>query len=1015
MARHLRLRSPARALASGPDGKLARPRAALRAAFAIAGPDAVRVVLTGERRHADRILEGLGTVPPPEADLRVAARPGLVAVDATGGGERSLRRLARALPRQRPVDGIGCVTCLDGDGDASGAERAARLARLLRARVAVHIVVPGERARAIFVPCRDASAVDAPGLARDLRERLALDWLCAGGGSGFSRPSSDPHGRMDARIEAAVERARSRSLVLSSLALGGRGLGAAVESAWDRTVPDDRPHGWSRGGNPGWRWAGAAVLAAGAALAVLGGLGQANRAVEVERALAVLEPVLARGGADPSALAGESKARRYARAARTLAEAARPSATSPISALHPASEALRGLAARAVRDAVVHPAREVVRNRIARTLGTGSDPDEWLDRAGAVFERAGDGGANTAAAVLTAAYGGSEARWERELAPASRGLRLAAESPSEEPGSGFAETMAAWARERYANGALLDAARRVGSAREWRERLLALQALESAFRAGEARRLGAPGTDPELERILARARGLLARPIVERARAAAVRVRDDARAELDRLRLLADVSVVEIDGEEVAGLGTAARRLLALYESLAGEDLLVPPRAGGGSAEPAGGFPAREILASLERIDRRLEEARLGGSIDDAFGLEVETAALGEAARRLETASRGPLAAEERAAARAIERFARARGDTRAAERLAAARTARAAERARAALDAIEERDPLAVAFDADTDRNAVLDAVEAGIERLDALYRSGPRAADHRWRALGRSLRGYRNADPSSVLTRLAGRARDYARRGVAACRTEEPWTHGGRPPAGYPERALAAFDRRLDAVCGAAAARAVVDADSDLRSFHREHLAWRWPFSHEPGAPAVPRSTLAELLRRAAPRRVENLPPELGAVVAPWRLNRRGEPVLDLAVEWRTAPERERNAEHLVSYRIEGMAPLASGGREWRYGDRLHALLRLAKDSPLRFDGGAAEVSLPIEPERWAGTLAAGAPAATIEVEAPASGADGAVERVRVSVTFSEVRAPAEVGRPAPPVVASAAASRR
>ena len=65
VARRQGLRRAGRVLASGPDGKLAGPGRAVRAAFEIAGVDAVRLVLTGDRSYADRILEGLGTEPPP--------------------------------------------------------------------------------------------------------------------------------------------------------------------------------------------------------------------------------------------------------------------------------------------------------------------------------------------------------------------------------------------------------------------------------------------------------------------------------------------------------------------------------------------------------------------------------------------------------------------------------------------------------------------------------------------------------------------------------------------------------------------------------------------------------------------------------------------------------------------------------------------------------------------------------------------------------------------------------------
>ena len=768
------------AAATGPDGKLATARRAVRRAVRSAGADAMRVVLTGDRRAAERVFADLGFDPQPETALRVVARPGLMVVDATAAGAKTLRRLARALPSRRPLDGIGYVPGLDGDEDRAAAEAAGRLARLLRVRAALHVVLPGESDRPCFEPCPDPGAPDARALARGLTGQLVRGWLRGGVRPDLGGAVAAPDEGLEERSRAAIERVRSASLAFASLAWGGRGLVAAVERTWDRTVP--------RAPRVPKALAGGAALAAGLVLAVLGGFSEAHRAAELEHALSVLAPVLPTARVDPAALAGESKARRFAAAAAAVERAAGPSLASPLSAFHPGGGALQRLARRAVTDAVVRPAEETLRARIAGDLRPGSDPGEWLERAGGLLAGPGGSESHGAPALLAAAYDTPEAPWRRLLGPASRGLPSARAAPLRgEAARRFVATMDAWARNRYAGSALLAHARRaagMSDASGWRAKRSALKAVEAALGADEARWLAPGGSDRELERILARARGVLDEEAVAGGRAAASRAGDEARAALASLRLDGDLPLLDLGGDEGPALGPAAEALLRAYEALAREGR--PDPAGSGvrvaSGEDAGvGAAAGRLRASLRRVERAVAEAGLGPEHREWLRAEIERAAFDEAADRIETAAARPLAARGRAAARDAERLARERGAIRAADRIGAVR-ARAEEAAsRAALRALEDEDPLAVEFDADTDRQAVLERVVAGIARLDALYRRAPGSGGFRWAALGRALRGYRDADPSSVLTRMAKRAREYAERGAARCEAPRPRLHAG------------------------------------------------------------------------------------------------------------------------------------------------------------------------------------------------------------------------------------------
>lgn len=988
--------------AGGPGGELTTARRAVIRALGIAGENAPRLVLTGDSRHADRVLAGLGTDPPPPAELRVAARPGLMVVDATRAGERSLRRLARALPRERPIDGIGHVPILDREESRGEADSADRLARLLRVRAALHVVVPRESDRPIFEPCPGPNAPNPRDLVRGLRERLVHAWLAGGARPYLGGGAPEPDERFEARLESAIGRSRSGSLVLSSLAWGGRGLTAAAEAAWDRTVPREP---CIRG-----KWVGAAALAAGVVLGSVAALAEAERAAGLESALSELAPVLPRAYADPASVSGEARALRFSEAAARLERAAAPRVSSPLSGLLPGGAVLRKLASRTIADAVVRPAEATLRRRLARDLRPGADPREWLNRATRALARTAESGPFGPAAVLAAAYDSPQGAWRRRLAGAIRGFPARAFDPlTDGERDGFVRTMEAWIRDRHAKSDLLRHARNAADAPGWRGRRAALQSLEGALTAGADRWSSPGGADPELERNLARARGVLDEKTVKRARAAASRAGGKFRRELAGLLLVGAYPLVEMEEDGPPVLSRAANGLLRAYETLSTEDLLDPHR-GRAPGTTAARFTAREVLASLKRLEGRIAEVGgIGRDLHNRLKLELETSAFDEAAERLETTAAVPLAAGEWAAVQEIEGLARDKGAWPAAVRIGAVRARLEESTSRAALRAIEVEDPLAVDFDADTDRRAVLERVVAGIDRLDALYRQEPGSGGVRWAALGRTLRGYRNADRSSVLTRFVERARDYAERGANGC-SGPAKGESGHTPRSYPERAWASFERRLDALCRDAGAGAALAAEDRLRSFYREQLSWRWPYSDEPGAPVVPRSTLVELLRRAEGRAVEELSPDLGAILAPWRRNQRGEPVLELDVAWRTAPGRERNAEHVVSYRLEGLQNFEDGRRGWRYGDRLQARLRLAKDSPLRFPGGAVVASIPIGKGAWLRSLATGAPSSTVAIEAPVTGGSAGGEgTLRISATLSAVHAPRPVRTPigsGPPV---------
>ena len=174
--------------------------------------------------------------------------------------------------------------------------------------------------------CPDPGAPDARALARGLTGQLVRGWLRGGVRPDLGGAATAPGEGLEERSRAAIERVRSASLAFASLSWGGRGLVAAVERTWDRTVP--------RAPRVPKALAGGAALAAGLVLAVLGGFSEAHRAAELEHALSVLAPVLPNARVDPAPRGRVEGAplrrRRRGRRARGGASLA-----SPLSALHP--------------------------------------------------------------------------------------------------------------------------------------------------------------------------------------------------------------------------------------------------------------------------------------------------------------------------------------------------------------------------------------------------------------------------------------------------------------------------------------------------------------------------------------------------------------------------------------------------------------------------------------------------------------------------------------------------------
>ena len=119
------------------------PRISLRKALAEArrmtGPEALRVLVVAGDGVGD-LCRSAGLIPPGPGTIGVAAGDDFILIDATRAPEKALRRLARALPWNRPVDAVAAI--VDSESiPAATLTRTASFARATGMRLALHLVL----------------------------------------------------------------------------------------------------------------------------------------------------------------------------------------------------------------------------------------------------------------------------------------------------------------------------------------------------------------------------------------------------------------------------------------------------------------------------------------------------------------------------------------------------------------------------------------------------------------------------------------------------------------------------------------------------------------------------------------------------------------------------------------------------------------------------------------------------------------------------------------------------------
>ena len=180
--REARLAAPPE-VATGWDSS---PRISLRKALVEArrmtGPEALRVLVVAGDGVGD-LCRSAGLIPPGPGTVGVAAGDDFILIDATRAPGKALRRLARALPWNRPVDAVAAI--VDSESiPAATLTRTASFARATGMRLALHLVLSTpSRTAAWRVVESDSRSGQA--LCTQLAHDTARIWLAGGARRGL--------------------------------------------------------------------------------------------------------------------------------------------------------------------------------------------------------------------------------------------------------------------------------------------------------------------------------------------------------------------------------------------------------------------------------------------------------------------------------------------------------------------------------------------------------------------------------------------------------------------------------------------------------------------------------------------------------------------------------------------------------------------------------------------------------------------------------------------------------------
>ena len=983
-------------------GWASRSRVPLRSALAqarrTAGENALRIVVVANEGSFGDLCAGLGVAAPAPATFAIAARDGLVLVDASQASLADLRALGRSLPWSRALD-AAAVVVRDESVPADALVRTGAFARACGLELALHVVVSSP-SRAPVWALFGRARPDGRSLCDALSRDASRWWLGGGSREGLDQLVGARSRELASELDRAIGAVPSPSVRFASLALGGAGLAAAVSQSTSLTRPARTTAVSSR------------VLYAACvgfvALSVYTAMALLHRSLDLHSAVETAEREASTTWvlSDVDTIPNPARVYRVVRSAMRLSEMSGFLPLAPLAALLPDARAPRDLGAALFEAYLLRPLAAALAEKIEADLVPVEDARAWLAQARRAGEwlAAWDGLADEPEQVdlsrlLADAFGDQASAWpdrpERALtlslatvpAPEDGGLDVAYLSTLVR--DRFVETMSLWAHGVYTNGPVAAAAEVVADERaDWHRRYRALLALRQSLSDSAQRWITAAKdtSDYRYESwIYGRSVGMavLGTGATVEAKAAVSAIRITAREAATTFTapglgpILVRSSAGASGGAQSSlALSPAASAWLSLlkgFQRLGVAELPPPP-----DIVPHGALTldAPDVLRARRRLrgfDRLVSEIPRGLPFD-AFAAtvaEVEAEVLPGTLNAVERATRpfDRSAYEERltVALSELETGIKALDEiaTWFSEHDASAESdALLAIRSRVALtvlgagaDVLETRDPLAIHFDAGADRQAMVRRFERGVSALERIYEqyaksnaavaasAGERLALE-WTQIGRDLDGYRSGDPVSAVSALSGMVRAWAENPVEAC-TAERSTHAGVRDD-YVARALARYVAERARVCNAlrlADVRRVYDA---LVAYYETHVVSLWPYTATPDAPEVGPAELSTFVERvragtASLSQIEGRYSALFAETARF-WNVASDPLaVEFRLKWRARRAEELNARHIIGFAVEGPEPDEDGVYTWRYGSPFAVRLRLAKDSPLRFADAA------------------------------------------------------------------------